>query len=276
MSTSSAPAVRGSIAAQLDALAGQTLDLAHRVGLHDAPAPAEHHLRSSWAGTPLTITPHTRCGAQMPLLRVVRVDGGSRVQVLNIVAFPSIQSALPIVGCEILAFARGLHLLVLDAFPLGADLEAGAATLRALRDARARIPERLLQRELPSWGRGVFSPETVLIKPDARDDLAGQIGVEDACEMAADIFKSFLENDFLGASSKVYLKGVDKARLDARKHYLHTHATEEPAGPFLTRIAGEAWVHRFVTQLLYPQWLHDQDNAPPWRVSPHSPQEVSR
>jgi hypothetical protein len=240
---------------QLAADAAQRLDA---LGLSALPLPADLSLEAQWAGQPLAVRPSAWRGPQTPLARIVRVDGGDAVQVLNIVIFPAHDRALPVFGCEILAFKRGLHLFVLDAFPLVEQPhEPCAACLDALR-AQLYPALDLHDEETPAWADGVFSPHVMLVKPGARRALEIQPFIQPTLD-ALDVWCQAAR-----ASSPQDLPEL----LPRRQTYLRRHGEDEPAGPFLTRIAGQQWVERFVFDLLYPRWLYLHDHQPDWLAQP--------
>jgi phycoerythrobilin:ferredoxin oxidoreductase len=238
----------------LDQLAEQAAQRLDRLGLARQSLPDAFALDAAWSGQRLQIHPRAWRGAASPLARVVRVDGGEAVQVLNIVLFPAHDHALPVFGCEILQFRRGLHLFVLDAFPLVEGAPDPCAN--ALRAARAALYPalELSDEETPAWGEQVFSPEVMLIKPGARRALTIAPFI-DAVLGLLDVWCD---------AARAASPASHPALIARRQTYLRQHGEEEPAGPFLTRIAGEQWVERFVFDFLYPRWLYQRDAQPEW------------
>jgi hypothetical protein len=253
MEPASPPSPRGAPDA-LDALAARAAQRLDALGLARTPLPDALSLQSSWSGQPLHIRPQAWRGPQTPLARIVRVDGGDAVQVLNVVIFPAHDRALPVFGCELLQFRRGVHLFVLDAFPLvDGPQDACAAALTALR-ARLYPALELSDEETPAWGEQVFSQDVMLVKPGARRALAPALFADPVLELL----------DVWCEAALTTPPGEHPALLERRQTYLRRHGEEEPAGPFLTRIAGAEWVDRFTFDLLYPRWLYTHDDAPQW------------
>jgi 15,16-dihydrobiliverdin:ferredoxin oxidoreductase len=187
--------------------------------------------------------------------RVVRVDGGSRVQVLNIVLFPTLESGLPVLGVEILTFRRGLHLFVLDACPLWPDRFDHDGWVEALDRGREAFPPACL-REVPAWGQHVFSPSLVLAKPHPREPVPMS-----ACLAPC----RALLHHWLARATGLPACAPGEGPVDVlarRARYLKHHADDEPAGPFLRRTAGDAWAESFIYGFLFPSALREGDTSP--------------
>jgi phycocyanobilin:ferredoxin oxidoreductase len=240
--------------ALLDALANQALTSLDALGLDTVALPLDLQLEADWAGAPLSIRPWARRGPQSPLARVVRVDGRDAVQVLNIVIFPARHIPLPVFGCELLMFRRGVHLFVLDAFDLTPPPRHDCAHHLASLKQRLFDEHALENEQIPAWGRDVFSPNLLLYKPGARRAMP--------LEPFIPAVLSLLNMWCTSAAHQQPCPHIDQ--LTPRAGYLRAHGHEEPAGPFLERIAGPAWTERFIFDLLYPRWLYDGDHQPPW------------
>lgn len=240
----------------LDDVALAACDMLEQSGFAHTRVPDTFRFTGEFGGEPLSIAPRAFVGEGMSFGRVVRVRGGKRAQVLNIVLVPSIDSPLPIFGCEVLVFARGVHLVVLDLFPTcdHSINQPLADQLRFVGDTLGADFELL---DAPEWGKNVFSDDAIVIKPGARR------GAE-ADEFLPSLYR--LLNPYLAAAAQnpvapVHMRSQIRER---RALYLQDHAEEEPAGPFLERIAGEEWVEEFVFEFLFPRWLRAADRVAPW------------
>lgn len=240
---------------QLDALAARLRARLLATNLTPISLPSELSLEATLNRAPMTLTPWAFAHEQIALARMVRVDAGDAAQVFNLVIFPSAQSRHAIFGCELLLFRHGVHLFVLDLFQTSPDEPRAPRQELIAQEQEARRALELERCEVPDWGVGIFSDELMFFKPGARRAL-GPEPFMDALERLLGVYLDQLDSPapLLDPS----------AQLARRARYIHGHAYDEPAGPFLERAAGKAWVERFVHDYLYPSWLMEGDLTPPW------------
>lgn len=236
-----------------------------RVGLRRVPNPARHGFEGVFSSEPLRVEPSCAFGMpESPFAygRSVRVDGGEAVQALSTVFYPRPGSGLPIFGSEILCFRRGVHLFVLDLFPMhGGGQGAEGRLSELLEGVRGGLEEDFTMSALPEWGARCLGPSAIMVKPGARANAS----VTPFIEAYAQVFEALIREGAAvsgGASSE---RADESAGL--RRQYLYEHGHHQPAGGFMERIAGEQWAREFVFDLLYPTWLYEEDGAPSWGPS---------
>ncbi|MEM1348288.1 MAG: hypothetical protein AAGI01_07035 [Myxococcota bacterium] len=222
-------------------------------GFVELDVPSMYTFEGQWAKSPLKISPRAWRGGAWPYVRVVRVDGGDAVQVLNMVWFPSEHTAAPVFGCELLVFRRGVHLVVFDLFATDSTHEPTPprAILRELRGAWSAAAG-----ELPEWGEEVFSEDAMILKPGTRTS----IDPSSVLPSRHGLSRALLECD----ASSIGDKEAHSARLKTRARFIDVQGRNDPAAPFLERIAGHTWTHAFVDDVLYPTWLLGSSLAPSW------------
>ena len=243
----------------LDGFAREVSERLLASGLRETALPEEFGLKSSFGKEPLEIRPRAWVGApESPLVygRVVRIDGASRVQALNVVLIPRLGSGLPIFGAEILVFQRGVHLVVVDCFPTHESaLEEELVALQG--EMKREWGGRYELSELPEWGEGVFSPEVLILKPGAGKAPA----VGPFVPAVDELLSAFLEK---ADKARGEVRSENRSGKALRKKYLVHHGEHEPAGPFLERISSPEWVAEFTNSYLFPRWLISEDQLPPW------------
>ncbi len=235
------------IALDLDKLETEVREALTLRGCETISVPDQFHLTADYKGSPFLLESRAFRSERLAFARTVRVNAGASMQVFNCVLFPS--DGRSIVSCEILAFQKGVHLFVLDAFGQSEHVDPAFSEMaragRGLRKAYALDSP-------PEWGKNVFSPEVVIIKPPLGAALDTTL---------VEAFKSVLETSLDCQQESVLL---DKGR---RQSYLTEHAGGEPARPFLAKVAGEEWAERFISEFLFPLWLHDEEKLPIWMKS---------
>jgi hypothetical protein len=255
----------------LDELAGWVLASLRDAGARSLEVPERFSIRASFAGSELSMRPRALRGRALCYGRTARVDGGTRAQVYNAVLVPKLDSTLPIVGLEILSFLRGVHLFVFDFFSVSRSRGGRASEMRRhLSEARKQLSRDFELAPRPEWGREVFSPEAIVVRPDPRR------GVRAApfCQIVRQLLGPYIE--LLGEDCSA-TELECRRRRERRARYLEVQAREEPAGAFLERLTGPAWVETFTHQYLYPDWLQGTDRSPPWSTAqpPSSPTDAA-
>jgi hypothetical protein len=241
------PARQICVEAKLDQMALRTCSTLAGAGFDERKVEDAFCFDGEFAREPLSIRPVAFTGRGIDFGNVVRVRGGSQVQVLSIVLIPPHTSPLPIFGCELLVFSRGVHLVVLDAFPTCEHEEASRLLLK-LERLGACLAGAFELHPAPDWGKNVFSEKAIVIKPDPQRPA----GIGAFVPAVTSLLSAYLTAAAQGPTAPESMH--DQIR-EARALYLKDHAEQEPAGPFLERIAGKEWVDKFVFDFLFPQWL---------------------
>jgi hypothetical protein len=233
----------------LDHARSQAIDNLRATGAAPVELPEDYQLRGEFGGSSVNLDLDVFRGGPFAWARVTRMRS-ERVQVLNVVAVPKVEVEAPCFGAELLGFARGMHLVVLDAWP--SELHAPAVAQK-LDSARSNIQAEWELEAIPEWGREVFSEHCVVVRPGAR-----------AAAPARRFTAPFIDVFSAYTSTRHPVPADPDTHVARRKKWLQVQGEEEPAGDFLARIAGHEWVERFTFDVLYPKWLYDGDADPPW------------
>lgn len=233
----------------LDASRASAVAFIESTGARPVELPEDYRLEGKFAGSAVDLDLCAFRGGRFAWARVTRMSS-ERVQVLNVVLVPSAKTALPCVGVEFLAFARGVHLVVVDAWPTLADAPSFADVLRSVRDD---LTPRYDMEPRPEWGRQVFTEDVIFVRPGARAEAP----VSDFTPALDALLEAIGDAGTPSPSDH-------QRHIENRRTWLTVQGEEEPAGDFLARIAGHDWVERFTFDVLYPTWLYDGDGQPPW------------
>ena len=210
----------------------------------EIPVPDRFRFRTEQQGREFVLRPRAFVGGPWIYGRIVRVDAGTKMQVLNCVLWPRETGVGEVFACQILAFEKGLHLLVLDACPLGSGEEPGCQSLSRLRESWG---DSFPFHPLPEWGDGAFGPHAILLKRPDWDSLCTEL--VPACLR---LLRSLGE-----------VETEQTLEVAKREQYIRSHATGEPSRKYLQRLAGEEWTDEFFAQFFFPEWLV-RDQSPPW------------
>lgn len=239
----------------LDDFAAQVISSLTSIGAREFSVPERFHMRSEFGGSDAHLEPRALTGGPVTFARVTRLRAGPRAQVLNTVVFPKLGTTLPVLASEVLVFARGVHLFVCDYFDAGCPHPALAD---ALEGERERLSKRWEMRELPEWGTLAFSKSAIFLKA-SRDHPIELEATLNTFETLVDAWVELALNPTIGLENT-----RQETRRAARNRFVEIQAKNEPAGPFLSRMAGEEWTHEFTHQFLYPEWLIGRDQPPDW------------
>ena len=198
----------------------------------------------------------------MDWARIGRLDGGARVQVLNLVAVPDVAAKAPIVAVEALFFGGALHLLVIDA------LGEGPRTREALATRRAAVAQEWDLEAEPEWGAGAFSADLIFLKPGKKNEPGPDVVLPWVLEVAG------AQVADLGAAGAADVSEEEaRGRWKERRHFLRVQREHEPARPFLERLTGDPeLVERLLEGFLYPPALESaRDGRDPQLASTRLP-----
>jgi heme oxygenase (biliverdin-producing, ferredoxin) len=237
--------VTETLAAELDLLETEVRETLENAGCTPLIVPDQFQLETDYKGSPFRLSSQAFRSESFVFGRTVRVDAGAFMQVFNGVLFPRGGTHSSIIGCEILAFQKGVHLFVLDTF---GQTQRPDPVLYEMARTRQDLMQAYPLEPTPQWGNNIFSEHVVIIKPPLGTPLD---------QTLVKAFKTVL-----GVAVRCQQKStaVDNSR---RQLYLAEHASGEPARPFLARVAGTDWAEQFISEFLFPRWL-DVDRAPPW------------
>jgi phycocyanobilin:ferredoxin oxidoreductase len=133
----------------------------------------------------------SRAFRKLHLEVAVRQDG---LQVLHVVFYPRYDYDLPIFALDVVIANGVATLAVADACPLSRDLSLPRhylATLRELQEAHL-ADEPATNRTVPEWGRSIFSPLAVCMRPSGDEALLGFVKYAVAAARAHLMYASLL------------------------------------------------------------------------------------
>ncbi|WP_287130809.1 phycoerythrobilin:ferredoxin oxidoreductase [Candidatus Cyanaurora vandensis] len=181
---------------------------------------------------------------QIRQARAAHVQGGSSLQVLNFVVFPSLDLEVPFFGVDLVTLPGG-HLIALDLQPVFQDPDYLERYYHDLQPVLARH-----QADLP-WGgdfpeeaKPFFSPCFLWTRPQATALVETQV-------FAA--FKDYLDYylDLIAAARPV----TDSERLAAirqsHQRYVSYRAEKDPARGMFRRLYGEEWTEQYIHHFLF-------------------------
>ena len=181
-------------------------------------------------------------------LRLVHIEGGSNLQVLNVCAFPSIEYGLPSFAADLVTLPGG-HLIAVDFAPTGAVATQDAfAPDGALAAAYARHRPSLPDGgPLPEAAARYFSPYFLWSRlPTPESDAAIDGAVLPAFE---DYFRGYL--DLVACAQPLEDPSALVAVERAQAEYTRYRAEEDPARPMLTRLFGANYAEQLIHEVLF-------------------------
>ncbi len=194
-------------------------------------------IQGQFGGTSVQLDPWAYSGAGLDWARVARLRGGDRVQVVNAVFLPALSSGGPIFALELLVFGDAVHLFV-------ADMVGSHGPAReALQALRSTLAENHSLEPAPDWGGKAFTDDLIFLRPGKKAQLSVATLQEPIIALAkawAEEFSGPWASDDFGELRHIFLTRQRK---------------NEPARPFLERLAGKEAVTNLADHYLYPTHL---------------------
>eukprot|EP00889_Picochlorum_renovo_P003251 jgi/Picre1/30281/NNA_005645.t1 len=109
------------------------------------------------------------CFRKLHIEVAVKQDG---MQVLHLVMYPRTNFSLPIVSMDLVAFKGTPTLAIIDPCPVTSNLTLPplyAKSVQSLQDTYNVATNR----GIPDWGRDIFSPLCILLRPTSPEDMGG-------------------------------------------------------------------------------------------------------
>lgn len=181
-------------------------------------------------------------------VRLTYMSAGEAVQILTTMAFPRVNTDLPIFGADVLGFRGKPHLIVIDHQPLYKDdPDYSARYIAPMADLHARfahLPAR--DRSLPAWTEAFFSPYTHYSRPEVEHLPA-----------VREAYRAYWDQ-YLDVVARVQpLDDTQQGRIQARQAaYCRNHIENEQAEGMLHRLFGEDYTARFIYEFLFD--VHDE------------------
>ena len=190
-------------------------------------------------------TSHGYKSDKLRQIRAAHVQGGSSLQVLNLVIFPKLNYDLPFFGADLVTLPGG-HLIAIDMQPLFSQNEA----------YQAKYSDPILpmfhkyQQDLP-WGgdfpqeaQRYFSPAFLWTRPSEIEVVENKV-------FAA--FSDYLDAyiNFVEQAEEVKDRQQLSAILQAQKSYTNYRAEKDPARGMLTRLYGSKWTEEYIHGFLF-------------------------
>ena len=194
-----------------------------------APTVLEGELR----GGPATLTTRRYLGPSIHHARVAILKAPG-IEIGNLVFFPALHLAAPILGIDLVSLPGAAGLVAADLSPSG----AGAAALAAA-DLGIGLPS---AGPLPAWASAIFSSRPLFAR-------VGPSTAALAASAAHGLAEAFVE--------AVRTSPSDRAREPLARaallHYCKLHRQDERTLGVLTRAFGEARARRYIENVLFPE-----------------------
>ncbi len=179
-------------------------------------------------------------------IRVLYYDGGPNTQVFNALWYPRPEYDMPVLGIDLLAFARKKHLTVIDCQPLhkGSDLaDHEIDATDTLRDIKARYPELAGQMSSKFYDETQFFSKEMIFARFEDEKIVP--------EKLYPAFKEYLAS-YMGMMDRATPNdGTRLDVLDRQREYDVYSAERDPATGMFASIFGKEWADEFVYDHLF-------------------------
>mmetsp|Transcript_49984 Transcript_49984/g.82885 ORF Transcript_49984/g.82885 Transcript_49984/m.82885 type:complete len:310 (+) Transcript_49984:81-1010(+) len=249
----------------------QSLALLAEYGVRLLPYPIAEELRrreglagSSSQRQRVLITASAYSAEKLRNIRVVHLQGGPSLQVLNLCIFPSLDTPLPTFAADLVTLPGG-HLFAIDCQPNGmalsdyAQFDAGASALRhAHKLHRPRLPD---GGAIPDDAARFFSPLLLWSRlPNTKTSHVRS--------MVLPAFEDYLRGYLQLVADAPQLRDPNTLLCvrQAQLEYALYRTEKDPARGMLTRLFGAAFTERLLREVLFdlPMWLDRNSSDNSW------------
>tara|TARA_Y100001970_G_scaffold288643_1_gene416557 strand:+ start:11414 stop:12112 length:699 start_codon:yes stop_codon:yes gene_type:complete len=176
--------------------------------------------------------------------RVTSFDAGDNIQVLNSVAYPNYENDYPIMGIDLLWFAKSKKLVaILDFQPLIQTkeyLDFYCSDLQELNTRHEKFCTSSMKNIYDS--QKFFSPWVILCR-----------GGKDQAEYLPKIFNDFISKYFNLNSNNIHNKFLNTEEVQRKQiDYDIYNSEKDPAYGLFVGFFGENWTNKFINHFLFP------------------------
>ncbi len=225
--------------------------LVDRLSLSPVDLPSQLQAASGqWKSAPVTITTKAYAGGVVRYARFATVQGAG-LQIGNLLVLADPTYVLPILGADLVALGERPTMLAADlspVFPAGPGRAAMNAVVGAALGPRPLLPG---GGDLPAWCAALFSPHVLYTRVDVVES-----------ENAAAAFRAYPEafvSLVRAARPQPDLAETVRTGQDA---YAAAHRLDDKGLGLLAKMFGNAWAHRYLTEVLFPSWSSTDDLFP--------------
>jgi phycocyanobilin:ferredoxin oxidoreductase len=183
--------------------------------------------RGSWKGTAVELKARGYEGGRVRFARFIELQGGE-LSIANASCLPRFEVPLPIFGLDIVAAGHGGVMVAADLSP----------TIAA---ALPRLPPHALPPAgaLPEWCRRWFSPQAVYTR----------LPLERLAEASEPVIARARALSGLRVAPEPH-RSAEIA--STQRAYCRAHLEEDKGLGMLARMFGDAWAHRFLSEVMFP------------------------
>ena len=205
--------------------------------------PALARAEGVWKGAAVTIETRAWRGGPVHWARVATVSGAG-LEIGNVLALPSPDLPLPILGADLVSLgARGAGVMIAadlsPVLPPGTERDRQLAPFAA---AMSGYRELTQGGELPAWCARWFSPHALYVRP-----------TPDELPRAAEAFRATVRSFVTLAAATDPDPSRSAQVAVAHRGYAAAHREDDKGLGLLGRMFGERWADRYLREVLFPE-----------------------
>jgi len=162
------------------------------------------------------------------------------IEIGNLLFFPSLDRAAPILGADLVGLSASSGLVAADLSPAGSPPVASAALEQAAEGLPSAGP-------LPAWASAIFSPRPLF----ARVDGSNRGAAATALRAMAGAFVEALRSSPADQAREPSIRA-------SHSNYCRLHRQDDRTLGVLTKAFGERRARRYLSEVLFPEPVEDQ------------------
>jgi phycocyanobilin:ferredoxin oxidoreductase len=199
------------------------------------------YIEGKLEGERLTIQNRCYQSPQFRKLHIELAKVGANLDILHCVMYPHFDYALPIFGTDLIGNKTGISAAIVDISP---TVPLPDSISESIKQWQHHQPSFSQPRELPAWGKEIFSEFCVFVRPQsaAEEDLFIQTVEKyclQVCQTASD------------SSIKLESQAQKDAIQDRQRHYCQQQQQNDKTRRILEKAFGKDWADRYMNTVLF-------------------------
>jgi len=190
-------------------------------------------------GERLTIQNRCYQSPQFRKLHIELAQVGANLDILHCVMYPHFDYPLPIFGADLIGGRAGISAAIVDISPTVTMPKAISEPIRQWQISQSSFSQ---PRELPEWGKKIFSEFCVFVRPqgELEEDLFFQT-IEKYCTQVCEI----------GSELKPESEDVKTLIQDRQRNYCQQQQQNDKTRRILEKAFGQEWADRYMNTVLF-------------------------
>ncbi|AFY72840.1 phycocyanobilin:ferredoxin oxidoreductase [Synechococcus sp. PCC 7502] len=210
------------------------------LNISDYEMPADlGYVEGKLEGERLTIQNRCYQAPQFRKLHIELAQVGSNLDILHCVMYPQFNYPLPIFGADLIGGKAGISAAIVDISPTVTIPDTISEPIRAW---QASQPQFSQPRELPAWGKNIFSEFCIFVRPQGQ--LEENLFLQTLEKYCTQVCTVASELESVSEEIKTIIQ-------DRHRHYCQQQQQNDKTRRILEKAFGKEWADRYMNTVLF-------------------------